>query len=178
MYPAGTRHSGLRTVRDLLNSQDLDNIFGSRAARYKEQFQKIAEKEGILDSDLGDRHVHTKLWGSKTLAWNWLGFFLAYNWGAYWRLPMAWSFVGAMLTADILSFLLGRGQPLVFYIGVLLIFGYYGNTWLFREVIKRAHRGDLDRYSPSLLLAFAPGILYMAGTIVWMLILAPEQLPM
>jgi hypothetical protein len=126
MYPAGTRRGELKTVRDLLASQDLDKLFGSRTPRYREQFRKIAEHEDILDSDLGDRDVHNKLLASQARAWNWMGFFLTVFWAAYWRLPTAWVVVGLIIVIDITAQLTG------FEIGATL--GSRSDLWDLRQL--------------------------------------------
>jgi len=178
MYPAGTRQGELRTVRDLLNSQALYDLFGSRAARYREQFLKIAEHEGILDSDLGDRDVHRKLSGSKAPAWNWLGFFFTAFWGAYWRLAYSWYVVGLVILVSYWFYYAEDLQTLI--IGLVVIhsvFGMFGNTLLFKKVVKRAYLGELDRCTPSLPLAFMPLLIYTASWAALMMTLALELLP-
>jgi len=174
MCPAGTRQGELKTVRDLLNSQALDDLFGSRAARYRGQFLKIAEHEGILASDLGDRAVHRKLGISRAWAWNWMGFFLTIFWAAYWRLPMAWITVGIIIIADIAAHLFGFeiGSALGMAMGV--IFGRYGNSFLMREVVKRVHSGKLIHYAPSLPLAILPLVVIVVEVAVSLMIFEPE----
>jgi hypothetical protein len=174
MYPAGTRRGELKTVRDLLASQDLDKLFGSRTPRYREQFRKIAEHEDILDSDLGDRDVHNKLLASQARAWNWMGFFLTVFWAAYWRLPTAWVVVGLIIVIDITAQLTGFEIGATLGIAVGVIFGILGNSLLLREVVRSAYKGTLTQYTPSLPLAFLPLAVILLEVAVSLMIFKPE----
>jgi hypothetical protein len=144
------------TVKDLLRSAEFKRIFGRHAETYQRKFTAIASRSDALTLDISDPTV---LGALMKPSWNWAAFFATTFWAIYWRLPIGWLFAGfSLVLIGIESAFATAGfvPSLQFFaFGFSLFFGLYANSFLLRNLIRRARDARLEEFSPSYSIAFA-----------------------
>lgn len=143
------------TVKDFLESAEFRRIFRGKSETYRRKFTAIASKSDALTLDISDPYLLTKLFKP---SWNWAAFFGISYWGIYWRLRIGWLFVGISFVLIAFESLpaLPNFVPSLDYVtfGTGVFFGLYANSYLFRDLIRRARNDQLGRFSPSYSMAF------------------------
>jgi len=155
------------TVKDLLGSAEFKRIFRKHTETYRRKFTMIASKADALTLDISDPILLKILLKP---SWNWAGFFATSFWGVYWRLRLGWVFVGVSFVLVGLDYFPGVADfiPSLQFVGFgfAVFFGLYGNSILFRDLIRRARENRLASFSPSYSIAFAVMIVTITIPIV------------
>ena len=98
--------------------------------------------------------------------WNWAAFFFGSSWLFYRKMYLC-GFIIFMIERFIVRFMSDNNMifPLFVFLGLRLLWGYFGNAWYYDVVKARIGKGYhlLDKYSPT---SFTSGISSFLGFLV------------
>lgn len=133
------------TIADFIASMAVDDALDRSAASYRKRWTKIAQKAGVLDRPVSDSTVRHSI--ARQLSWNWAAFFLTLFWMNFRRLPRALAVVVVYMVLLVLIYAAAAYNQLtspakilidLLGIGICLLFGLLGNSWLFLTILSEA----------------------------------------